>query len=75
MNSFATPSLSELACTWFAPKLDVNTMIVSLKYTVSPLESVKRPSSNICKKISKILGFGLAAFSISSNNTTLNSVS
>ena len=50
-------------------------IILSLKYTVSPLLSVNLPSSSICKKISSILGFGLAAFSISSNNITLNGFS
>ena len=49
MNSLATASLSLLIATCFAPRLEVNTIIVSLKYTVSPLESVNLPSSKICK--------------------------
>ena len=48
----------------------MNTINVSAKEMVSPLPSVKRPSSRICKNLSKIRG---CAFSISSNNNKENS--
>ena len=49
-----------------APKLVVSTTIQFLKLTFLPLESVKWPSSNICKNKLKTSG---CAFSTSSNKT------
>ena len=49
------------------PKFDVNIIIVFLKSTVLPCESVIRPSSRTC---SNTLNTSGCAFSISSNNTT-----
>ena len=66
--SFSAKAESALA----APIFDVNMIIVSAKETVSPLPSVKRPSSRIWRNLSRIL---VCAFSISSNNSTQNGFS
>ena len=50
------------------PRFEVRMMIVFLKSTVRPCESVMRPSSRIC---SRMLNTSGCAFSISSNSTTL----
>ena len=50
-----------------APTLDVNTMMVLVKSTTLPLESVNLPSSRTCSRVLKISGW---AFSTSSNKTT-----
>ena len=50
------------------PRLEVRMMIVFLKSTVRPCESVMRPSSRICSRMLKTSG---CAFSTSSNSTTL----
>ena len=51
----------------FAPTFEVMTMTVLLKSTRRPVESVRCPSSIICKSM---LHTSSCAFSISSNSTT-----
>ena len=51
------------------PRLEVKIRTHSEKYAVSPRPSVSRPSSRICRNLSRIRG---CAFSISSNSTTRN---
>ena len=63
--SAAKPTLASLI-PW--PALEVIMMMVSLKETVRPCESVKRPSSRICKNRWSTSGW---AFSISSNKIKL----
>ena len=50
------------------PRLEVRMMMVFLKSTVRPWESVMRPSSRICSKMLNTSGW---AFSTSSKSTTL----
>ena len=52
---------------YWEPMLEVMIMIVFLKSTVLPVESVIRPSSNTCKRTLNTSG---CAFSTSSNSTT-----
>ena len=53
---------------YWLPRFEVRMMMVFLKSTVRPCESVMRPSSRIC---SRMLNTSGCAFSISSNSTTL----
>ena len=50
------------------PRFEVRMMIVFLKSTVRPCESVMRPSSRICSRMLNTSGW---AFTISSKSTTL----
>ena len=52
---------------YWEPRLEVRMMIVFLKSTVRPWESVMRPSSSTC---SRMLNTSGCAFSISSKSTT-----
>ncbi len=62
------PRVVRFSVMFLAPTLLVMTMMVFLKSTRRPCESVSRPSSMIC---SRILNTSSCAFSISSNRMTL----
>ena len=62
-----SPFSSMPSSRWADPRFDVIMMIVFLKSTVLPCESVIRPSSNTCNNTLNTSG---CAFSTSSNRTT-----
>ena len=76
IRSYVTSSLAEAAkpipgpfCMSRVPRFEVMMMMVFLKSTLWPCESVRCPSSRICSSVLNTSGW---AFSISSNSTTLN---